>query len=395
MNKKIIILKNSEDHFWYSLNIIEASIVEAIHSSTIAIEIFDIQAKLNDSQIEKLKLLSRDHSLYFYYLSDSLSIVGLTEELKKLGRFTYLIPIYGNMTIETERWTKLNNILKGEKVLLLCASERSVKQVSALVQNKEAVKLLPYPFEMDSKTLKKDNITRFIYAGRITTGKNILDLMEVFSKALYFREDIELHIAGQFHDRGQHFHGYQVPIEKLKERFFLYFTGLQSKIIYHGNLSQDDLFQLYGKMDVFCSASTYHDEDFGVSAAQAGLSGLHLLLSDWGGHADFPQAELVKVEVDDLCIPQISKESLLKKILKLKKTSQQFDHTELRNYLSFKSFNERLENIINKEGILFEGLSSTYLDFCEASKKSAPFFENTPKTRSLYHRIYDSYLGCD
>jgi hypothetical protein len=146
-------------------------------------------------------------------------------------------------------------------------------------------------------------------------------------------------------------------------------------------------------MDVFCSPSTYHDEDFGVSAAQAGLSGLKLVLSDWGGHASFPGADLIRVNVDSLNIPMIDSTMLFKKLLSITKLEQRNENIQMKDYLSFARFNEQILDLMNHPVSYFKGASSTYCDFCEACKKGPPFFSKTSGPSKLYFEIYNSYLG--
>ena len=392
---KIIILKNNANHFWQSLNVIEDNISFAFNSSSLDYEYFDIEKELTEDQKARLKNLVLFHSVFLYFLSDNIDYEKLITQFKQIGKLTYLIPIYGNMTIEVDRWHILNQMLIGENVFLIAASKRSSNQLRVLTDDGNAIQTIPYPMELikDKDQRVKDNIIRIVYAGRITTGKNILQLMEVFTHAVGFKSILELHIAGDFHDRGHHFHGYEIPFANLKESFFNLVNNSNSKIIYHGQLSQPDLFDLYSKMDVFCSPSTYHDEDFGVSAAQAGLSGLKLLLSDWGGHASFPGADLIRVNVDALNIPKIDSTMLFKKLLSITKLEQKNENIQMKDYLSFARFNEQILNLINHSVCSFKGASSTYFDFCEAYKKGPPFFGGTPESSKLYFEIYNSYLG--
>lgn len=392
---KIFILRNKAKHVWHSLNVIEENISRAFNSSQLPIEYFDIQDALTPEQIEKLKQHQLTSPVFVYFLSDNINWNRVAQQCKEIANLTYLLPIYGNMTIETKRWEQLNEILIGERVILLGASERSSEQIKILTHRGSTVTTLPYPMEIEPPLdlRPKDNIIRIVYAGRITTGKNILQLMEVFTKAVNFKPHLELHIAGDFHDRGHHFHGYGISLPKLKYTFEKYIAESDSKIFYHGQLSQEELYKLYSQMDVFCSPSAYHDEDFGVSAAQAGLSGLDLILSDWGGHASFPGEKLVRVNVDDLNIPQVDKELLFKNFLKLTKKELRQQNLELKHYLSFKKFNDEMRGFLQTPPSTYLGASSIYKQFCQATKKCQPFFGKTVEARNLYYSIYDSYLG--
>jgi glycosyltransferase involved in cell wall biosynthesis len=392
--KKLVVLKAKTQNSWHSLNVIEENIAQAFSRSHLPVEFFETDTILTIDQIKKLKQLVCDSSVFLFFLSDKIDHCQVVQQCLDIGSLTYLIPVYGNMTIETERWEQLNKILDGEKVILLAASERSTEQIKILTHSSTTINTLPYPIEVKCPLtpMIKDDVIRIVYAGRITTGKNILQLLEVFSKAVGFKTNLELHIAGDFHDRGHQFHGYGVPYQQLKNSFYTYIDESDSKIFYHDQLSQEDLYKLYSRMDIFCSPSTYHDEDFGVSAAQAGLMGLDLMLSDWGGHASFPKAKLIPVSVDDLNIPQIDKEALFKIFLKVVKTPLKIDNPLLRDYLSYKTFIRSMTDILETPVCAYKGASAVYNEFGQAMKKAPPFFSETPGSRKLYLDIYQSYL---
>jgi len=71
------------------------------------------------------------------------------------------------------------------------------------------------------------------------------------------------------------------------------------RIQHLGNLkSSADLRGLYNAADLFCSLSLYHDEDFGMSPAEALCSGTACVLTAWGGFSGFKKlgSQLVPVK---------------------------------------------------------------------------------------------------
>ena len=87
--------------------------------------------------------------------------------------------------------------------------------------------------------------------------------------------------------------------------------GLDDKVSYLGNLSKEELFELYNGSDCYISLSSHNDEDYGMSPAEALSTGLPCILSQWGGFISFAQyfpaiVNLVEVENQgDRNLPQI------------------------------------------------------------------------------------------
>jgi glycosyltransferase involved in cell wall biosynthesis len=62
------------------------------------------------------------------------------------------------------------------------------------------------------------------------------------------------------------------------------------RTLYLGTKTAEELNRLYNAGDVFLSLSVHHDEDFGMSPAEALLAGSPAILSRWGGYAAFESA---------------------------------------------------------------------------------------------------------
>ena len=405
MPKKLIIFKSLEPHFWFSCQIIEQQVIMALEASDIDYELVPIDKVLNEQSLQHILELSKNFYPQFYFLSDDLDFSAICESLSPISKADFIFPIYGNMTVRQNRWLELESILTkktGINTLLLAASPRSKEQVDKFLQGSKS-SLLRFPMELDNsgKTIDSpDNdkgVTKIVYAGRLTAQKNILELMETFLQALRYHPDLELHIAGSFHSRGYHLHGYTIDQEKFRERFDQLIQASNEKILFHGFLEQSELLSLFSHMDAFCSVSSYHDEDYGVSAVQASLSGLKLILSDWGGHAGIADdVLLIPLHVDKMLIPRIDKAKLLKAMLALRNLSK--PKREQRAFrFSRQHFAQELTKILRGEMKPFEGLSDLYRSYCEKClSKHHPFhFEEDAivPAKELYQSIYSAYTG--
>jgi glycosyltransferase involved in cell wall biosynthesis len=388
----LIVFTSRSPHFWLSCQVIESHILAAFKYSDLPYEIFEIDKEINHHQVESLKELAQHSNLHFYFLSDVLRFQDLCLQIEKadLSRHRYYFPIFGNMTMEVYRWLELSNLLYKKDVFLLGASPRSCQQISRFVTG--SIFHVPFCFQEEIfLPFTPTEGVNLIYAGRITPQKNVLELLMTFRKAKLLNPSLHLHIAGDFHERGFHLHGYKISMDKFVKDFKRLIQA--EGITWHGNLSQFDLLKLLGKMDHFISMSTYHDEDFGMSACQSAYLGLGLILSDWGGHGSLrSQGTLIKVRVDEYSLPKIDQGDLLKTLVNLGPKNN--SNPSLMKHFSYKVFIERLKKLMHQRPAPFEGLSELYKKYGTLAIKTYPFFNGTAEQekRDFYLSIYESYL---
>lgn len=91
-----------------------------------------------------------------------------------------------------------------------------------------------------------------------------------------------------------------------------YFTQFKSSLIdkgltnvrFLGDLDEEELLGVYHASDLFVSFSTFNDDDYGMSIAEALMCGLPALLTQWGGLPTFKKysehVDLVPVEFKDV-----------------------------------------------------------------------------------------------
>lgn len=308
------------------------------------------------------------------------------------------------MTFEVSRWLKISKDLKGFKLAFLCASLAHKKQISNLVKS-TSIFLLPYPIISTQRITKPlDEKINLVYAGRITPSKNALSLMKIFLFSMK-HHDHTLHIAGNFHDRGYHFHGLKLNFESFKKKFYNYLDMGKGRIIYHGELEQLELMKLFDTTDYFISLSTYQDEDFGVSSIQALSRGNNLILSDWGGHKDHVNLKYdfkISTFIKDKPEVKLNLKKLLKIFLKsLQKNSQENKAIRIAEFeakYSPKAFLTQLERISMQEiqpyrgqSELFQSYSTKFLDTNGAPYSSIHY--EVDHSASLFKKIYNCYCS--
>lgn len=387
MSPKIYIIKSIKEHFWQSCRIIEEHTLAGIKASDLSYEIFETDDVLSAQQLTILR--SATAPVHLYFLSDVLKYQMICAQLTGLTNIRYYFPIYGNMTMEVYRWLELGQILKDRSVFFICASPRSCEQIRLFTET-PAIFNIPYPLATPklSKRSSPETID-LVYAGRMTAQKNVVPLLSAFNQALEHRADLRLHLAGTYHERGYHLHGYDVEPTGFKAQVEELIKKAAGKVIYHGDLSQTQLYELYAASDYFISMSTYHDEDFGMSAAQAYSLGLGMILSNWGGHGAYEGfAKLVDVFIDQDNLPQIRKAALIKQLVVL---TQPSERSNLDLDFSYTTFVKRLKALLDEPSVPYKGQSPLYLEYAERALKMFPFV-NDEKGRDLYSRIYQSYM---
>ena len=234
-----------------------------------------------------------------------------------------IVHVYGDFSLNAGKWIDCESSLFDHQVQFFCASPKQAKLVQRFLQYSNAGELTQVvPFPVDKTTyfcdanlrsnarnkLNLNNETMFFYSGRLSLQKNIIQLLRSFE--LYQRvvnPTSQLFLAGPFDDLGNPYLGKNPPaglmnydVQMLLQSLF---PGARRKRIqYLGTLASQELNQVYNAADVFVSLSTHHDEDFGMSPAEALMTGTPCVLTDWGGYSAFKayspdQVKLVPVQL--------------------------------------------------------------------------------------------------
>lgn len=223
--------------------------------------------------------------------------------------------LYGDFTLDFARWKQLGDILVGVKVRWYAASTRQKWMLEKLFQQK--VSVCPFPFSHQDfqfnpdirKKLRADmgineNKHIFLYTGRLSEQKRIGQLIKSFHRHTQNDKDAELWLVGNFDDISETFIGKSKAHGKYKQKIDQILGRVQDpRIVIINFCSSDVLAGLYHVADCFVSFSVHNDEDFGMSVLEAGVTGLPLFLTSWGGFKDFvlntnhPHAHLIGVQL--------------------------------------------------------------------------------------------------
>lgn len=384
----VSVLVSKEKHFWYSCVLL----IEHMLGALSGMEDFEVVTVDQKSSMDQQAFLIQSKAIIF--LGDNLCWEEIIEQNLADYQGEFIFPIFGNLTIENVRWSKLASLLNGKTVKLWVASKAAHNQASKFFKQ-EIIFEIPFLVKERVEPYQPSETINIIYAGRITPQKNIIELLKAFEQASKLREDLRLHLAGDFHAREFHLHSME---SKGFKELFLEMVSNNSHVTYHGNLNQNELRGLMAKSDYSISVSTYHDEDFGHSIAQGALNGHGLLLSNWGGHRNYIEyfgAKRFSIKVRAMNYAEVDYKEIAKTLIRLKQIKDD-ERTSNREraleYFSEKLFCERVLKLLNTKVESFEGITSVYKDFLAVwDQKRSPFSkEGRP---DLYKIIYEGYYG--
>jgi glycosyltransferase involved in cell wall biosynthesis len=179
-----------------------------------------------------------------------------------------------------------------QKDVFISSCRKDISLFRKAYENSQAL-LMPFHMEEDeliSPTIGIENeVTQFVYIGRISEQKNIHTLILAFSLFLKrVEKEVKLVIYGEEDDLGS-------PNMGKISGEYLYFLkdlaknlGIEKEVQFKGFVPRGEINHELNKKDfIFISSSLHSDENFGMAALRCLLSGRRAILSNWGGHSDF------------------------------------------------------------------------------------------------------------
>lgn len=324
--------------------------------------------------------------------------------------------IYGDFTIFLRQWLLMESKLKGKRVKFLCASEAQCELVQKCVDQKDAVFEMPFPVDFEEfnivssrkfnlrNSLKiQDEGINLIYTGRFSKNKNIIDLIEIFAEGLddgSIQKTTHLILAGSFdnvgfifgneyYHEGETFRNFDRRFKKIEEKY-------KKNIHFIGGVPNNLLKEYYLDSDYFVSFSTYHDEDYGMSVAEAGACGCKMILTDWAGYKSFninKSVHLISTSLSDK--GPVFDKNLAKK--RLGNLSFNNERDEVSNSFHIKSVDynlDRLKRILKEKASPFSGFSGFMhkISRRDLMGKKVFFDEVDRKMNKEYKDLYESYV---
>ncbi len=329
------------------------------------------------------------------------------------------IHVYGDFSLYYKFWD-MCSFLTHWKVRWFCASERQVKYLQQMLNDKDSVSLCPFPIDTSNyhfnqsirdQQRKEWGVDKdqkvLIYTGRLSTQKRIHTLIKYFSQLKIKHPEFRLHLYGEFDNMADPFMGVWKPEgEYFAEIMRLIQTlspEVQKDIYWFGGVSNDDLPRAYHGADLLVSFSVHHDEDYGMTVAEALSCGLPCLLTDWAGYGSFKFSgieewvKLVKVTIkphgrlisrnelnqfSDELIPKLDQAPREK----ISKTSL--------GYFSIEKSSQRIQNELQSHQVQFKGFSPLLKRLSVAHQNfTFPFIDSqSKKINQLYKDTYCAYV---
>ena len=341
---------------------------------------------------------------------------GLFRQWKGRALPSLFFHVYGDFTLQTEEWLKAETLLRKSSVTWICASHKQAELLRRFaVESPGSIRRCPFPVnraeyffsDTDRRRWRAQNQTKpeewvVTYTGRLSLQKNVTRLArEVLSFSRMTGSPVRLLVAGQFDDLGAPFFGIRTRpgfYSKFWQDTLDEFGPLAGQVQYLGVLGKEELRGLYCAADVYASLSLHHDEDFGMSPAEALSCGLPVILSDWGGYSSFREVEggcqLIPVKIGpkgpSLSSPSVQKALFLRSAQVLDTKARASLAERAVSQLSIEAAAEILTDIYSAPVRRFEGFQWILKEQVSRSRTEIPFAEG-PTSRSFYEVIYGAY----
>ncbi len=449
--KKVLVIKSAQESPWGSCKIISPNIQATYDLLAAAGDIELRSFGFYDKNIVDGLLNGEDNvaelaDLLQAWKPDLVSFVDhLPLPNRVLNRISHYIPvkkippvlvhIYGDFTYFSDDWYKLTDQFKGHPIKFVVASAAQRRLVSFfLEEGHDQNYVRQYLFPVSEQDYFFDAGARdelrtqqeippdervILYAGRVSLQKNVDLLIREFRRLSdESPAPLRLWIVGAFDDVGAIFMGAKnyegFMYSKIQKLIASFPPELRSRITLWGQQDKGTLRRLKAAADVFVSLSLYHDEDYGMSPAEALACGLPAVLTDWGGYGSFAggdwQCRLAPVDITEfghrINVGKVREHVTASLGAKATPEDRQRWSTAFRTEFSVSGSARKLREILAEDVDPFLGFkwNLNYLSsiFWKEDRRSRFYYEyigqkiNTnfnPTSNSFYHDIYRNYIS--
>ncbi len=331
----------------------------------------------------------------------------------------FIIHVFGDFPLYLVEWRTVFEKLKGRSAKFICASQKQRNFIRKFFKQDEIQFVSPFPVQLDSfyhsdkarkskreeLGLSKEKV--FIYTGRLSLQKRITELIELFGEALRTKRiesNSKLLIVGKTDELGvpyldhnlicgEYFRSIDKAIIELGE--------FADNIICTGVINNKELVNYYNAADHYLSLSTYHDEDYGMSVAEALCCGLPATITNWAGYRSFQLegheqfCQLVPVELSEY-LPKIDSDCFLNLLSKTKDLN--IDRSEMSKvyteHFSVASCADNLRSISEAKVEFFSESSEAMVSLTnEQFLRGNLIFkqQDSKKYNKRYFEVYDVY----
>jgi glycosyltransferase involved in cell wall biosynthesis len=360
-----------------------------------------------------------DHKPNAAIFLEALGIVFAQTEFILKPKF--LIHLFGDFVLDCLGWEAVEESLKNYPVHFVVASERQKLLVDLFFSGKKShCTVSPFPVNEEIFNVEKmvDNREKYrakleasdsfviLYSGRISYQKNVDKIVKIFKSLDSFSEKkIQFWIAGPWDDILLPYAGIKGVPGSYYSQFMTSIKEMSVGVKFLGQLEPSELLSVYHAADLFMSLSTFNDEDYGMAIAEALVSGLPCLLSDWGGFSSFanysPNVEFIQVELDKNG-PEVNMTEARKKLMKHLLSSQynveerrQNSKTAL-SYLSIDANKNRIALLLSElHFTTIDKCNPIFYKMCALFKMNpqAPFKDRNSQLSDFYKEIYKNYVS--
>jgi glycosyltransferase involved in cell wall biosynthesis len=310
---KVAIIKSGSGSAWQSCVSITANLEQSyLSNSEVQSRAFHVDSVNIVSVIRDLRTFAPDHlAIVDHGLFPARFLAAWLDGAGEAARIPITLHCFGDFPLAAGDWKGIESRLEGIPVRFIGASEASSQLIAKLVrEGSPSVSTVPFPIDSDqffrdslsgSRLLTKLGTPSgsfvIAYTGRFSLQKNTTLLVEaVLDFARTPSRPVTLLLAGGSDDIGADFLNIEFQDGFYRQHFHealsLAAQCPNLRIVDLGNLPPDKLRAVYNAADVFLSLSMHHDEDFGMSPAEALCCGTPAILSGWGGFHSFADLPL-------------------------------------------------------------------------------------------------------
>ncbi len=437
--KRLLVIRSSKDSAWGSCKVISPNLLalyKGLSPLENEVDYFDLPEKFSKVEIEsgeeliselakKIKSFKPTSLVFVDHVPTPPKILGYLLYYLNMDELPPIVfHIYGDFTFFVNEWKHLGVKLKNHPVKFIVASESQKRLLSFFSHSDAAIETFLFPVNeknyfydaLERKSARQefkveDNEKIILYSGRVSQQKNVDILVQEFSHICEISDNrTQLWITGSFDDVGANFMG-------IKNFQGYYFAKMQlileslpaehvKKIRFFDHQSKEQLRKIKNAADMFISLRLYHDEDYGMSPAEALSCGLPSLLTDWGGYSSFASdkwgCSLMPVEITtfghklnlsalyDFVQNNLKDDDIMIRL----KRSQSF----LKEF-SIESNIGRLNTILAKDSHLFQGFKWNLGYFSNEYWSVNPGHELSkqlnPSSDNFYYEVYSNYISAN
>lgn len=357
MQTKSVVLTSTQNFVWHSMQEIIPFIVETWQAT--------------ENEKNKIKVVDVDKEKFQDYFKDLLEasniiITCFTPQLFRLAKYIrqelklnvrFIIHLHNQATISCwpiRHWGDKDLIQTTDVFVSSCERDARCLKIS---YPEVSCAIIPFSYKHISKSstaavADKKEIP-FIFIGRISSQKNLHTTLASLGQLKRNHPEVAwtFNIYGK-EDRlgspnmGIQEEGYQSFLEGICVKL-----EIQDRVFFRGHQSREHIDNiLNSKRHIFLSPSLHSDENFGMAAFKCLLENHQVVLSDWGGHADFKkyfpdQAELVNVYKTAVG-PFISPTENTAAMLKSTEKYREILSTDAPPYYYFENIIEKNKNLL-------------------------------------------------